>query len=77
MCHLTKSIGIPKFKSFNFTVMVRDNLGNRSEPVDFPLRFDYVQVLDVPEKWQEAANRKLGAIQIDLDGFMRKEYEQE
>ena len=57
--------------------MVRDNLGNRSEPVDFPLRFDYVQVLDVPEKWQEAANRKLGAIQIDLDGFMRKEYEQE
>ena len=77
MCHLTKLIGMPKFKPFNFTVMVRDNLGNRSEPVDFPLRFDYVQVLDVPEKWQEAANRKLGAIQIDLDGFMRKEYEQE
>ena len=56
--------------------MVRDNLGNKSEPVDFPLRFDYVQVPDAPEKWQEAASRKLGAILIDLDGLMRRQYEQ-
>jgi hypothetical protein len=65
------------YSYFTFTVMVRDNLGNKSEPVDFPLRFDYVQVPDVAEKWQEAANRKLGAIQIDLDGLMRRKYEQE
>ena len=65
------------YRSFTFTVMVRDSKGNKSEPVDFPLRFNYVQDPDVAEKWQEAANRKLGAILIDLDGLMRSKHQKE
>ena len=64
-------------RSFTFTVMVRDSQGNTSEPVDFPLRFAYVQDPDVPEIWQEAANRKVGAILIDLDGLMRSKHQKE
>lgn len=65
------------YRSFTFTVMVRDSQGNKSDPVDFPLRFAYGQNPGVPEKWQEAANRKLGAILIDLDGLMRSKHQKE
>jgi hypothetical protein len=65
------------YRYFTFTVMVRDRKGNKSEPVDFPLRFNYVQDPEVAEKWQEAANRKLGAILIDLDGLMRSKHQKE
>ena len=64
-------------RSFTFTVMVRDSQGNMSEPVDFPLRFAFGQDTDVPEIWQEAANRKLGAILVDLDGLMRSKHRKE
>jgi hypothetical protein len=36
-----------------------------------------VQDPEVAEKWQEAANRKLGAILIDLDGLMRSKHQKE
>ena len=65
------------YRYFTFTVMVCDRKGNKSEPVDFPLRFNYVQDPEVAEKWQEAANRKLGAILIDLDGLMRSKHQKE
>lgn len=48
------------------TLSVRDRQGNRSEPVEFPLRFDLRVKQEVPEEWKNAANHKLGAIMIDI-----------
>jgi len=46
-----------------------DCQGNKSEPVKFTLRFDLKSGFgpqEVPEKWQGAAERKLGAIMVQI-----------
>jgi hypothetical protein len=51
------------------TLTIRDCAGNRSEPVNFTLRFDNKSGFgpqEVPEKWQMAANRKLGTIMVEI-----------
>jgi hypothetical protein len=53
------------------TLMVRDCQGNRSAPVDFPLRFDFVPPEKTPAKWKKSANRQLGAIMIDIEPSLR------
>jgi hypothetical protein len=43
--------------------------GNKSEPVNFTLRFDNKSGFgpqEVPEKWQEASERKLGTIMVNI-----------
>jgi len=46
-----------------------DCQGNKSEPVNFTLRFDLKSGYgpqEVPEKWQGAAERKLGTIMVQI-----------
>jgi len=48
---------------------ILDCEGNRSEPVTLPLSFDNkssYKPQEPPEKWQMAANNKLGAILVDI-----------
>jgi hypothetical protein len=52
--------------SFTMKVLVRDGQGNRSEPLEFPLRVAYVPTEEIPEKWQEMADRRLGSIQVEV-----------
>jgi hypothetical protein len=51
-------------------LMVRDCAGNKSKPVEFPLRFDYGPAEKTPAKWKETANRRLGAIMIDIESSL-------
>ena len=51
------------------TLTLQDCEGNKSEPVKFTLRFDNKSGFgpqEVPEKWQTAANRKLGTIMVEI-----------
>lgn len=56
---------------FNLTVLVRDCQGNKSEPINFPLRFDRAAKEKLPEEWQMAENHRLGAILIDIESAHR------
>jgi len=53
-------------KEFFIRVQVRDRELNRSKAVNLPLAFANVPTEDIPEKWQNAANHRLGGIVIDL-----------
>jgi hypothetical protein len=55
--------------TFHLEVLLRDCEGNASEPVRLTLKFDLrsnYAVKPVPEKWQTAAKRKLGSIQVEI-----------
>ena len=54
-------------KEFIIRIQVRDRELNRSEAVKLPLIFANVPKENVPEKWQNAANRPLGGVMIDLE----------
>jgi len=48
--------------------------GNKSEPVNLTLRFDNKSGYgpeEVPEKWQEAAKRKLGTIMVEIRSVIK------
>ena len=49
-----------------FKIFVRDRRGNRSQPINLILNFDYASSEKPPEQWKQAASNRLGAIQIDL-----------
>ena len=49
---------------FTLRVLVRDSQGNRSERVELPLRFGNVPPAEIPEKWKEKADVRLGAIKV-------------
>lgn len=51
---------------FSLQVLVRDEQGNKSETIDFPLKIDEVPLADLPDKWQSLANNRLGVIMIDV-----------
>lgn len=51
---------------FNLKVVVRDRRGNRSGWVELPLRFGRVPPEELPEKWKKVADRKLGAIAVEI-----------
>ena len=46
-------------------LVIRDQQENDSRPIKFSLRFDYVPLAELPEKWEGVANRKLGAVTLD------------
>ena len=55
--------------NFRLELILRDCEQNKSEPVYLPLKFDNLpsyQPQEVPEKWQMAANNRLGAIMVDI-----------
>ena len=56
------------------TLTIQDCEGNKSEPVTFTLRFDHKSGFgpqEVPEKWQVAANNKLGTIMVEITSVIR------
>ena len=57
---------------FNLKVVVRDRQGNRSERVELPLRFGKVQQKEIPEKWEKAADRRLGAASHEIMSTQRR-----
>lgn len=56
---------------FTLTLLVRDRQGNKSEPVDLPLHFDYVPPEELPQSWQAVAENRLGGILIDIQSSFR------
>ena len=60
------------------TLTLQDCEGNKSEPVRLTLRFDNKSgfgVQEVPEKWQMAANHKLGTIMVDIQSVVDRNNE--
>ena len=56
------------------TLTVQDCEGNKSEPVNFTLRFDNKSGFgpqEAPEKWQMAANNKLGTIMVEIRSVLQ------
>jgi hypothetical protein len=56
------------------TLTIQDCEGNKSEPVNFTLRFDNKSSFgpqEVPEKWQMAAKRKLGTIMVQIRSILQ------
>ena len=56
------------------TITIQDCEGNKSEPVNFTLRFDNKSGFgpqEVPEKWKMAANRKLGTIMVEIRSIVQ------
>ena len=47
-------------------ILVRDEQGNKSEPIEFPLRFGFVLPQDILEQWRLA--NELGPLMIHIRG---------
>ena len=61
------------------TLTIQDCEGNKSEPVNFTLRFDNKSGFgpqEVPEKWQMAANNKIGTIMVDIESVIDRNNEE-
>ena len=59
---------------------LQDCEGNKSEPVRLTLRFDNKSGFgpqEVPEKWQMAANNKIGTIMVDIQSVVDRNNEDE
>ena len=62
------------------TLTLQDCEGNKSEPVTLTLRFDYKADFgpqEVPEKWQMAANNKIGTIMVDIQSVIDRNNEED
>jgi hypothetical protein len=60
------------------TLTLQDCEGNKSEPVTYTLRFDNKSGFgpqEVPEKWQMAANNKMGTIMVDIQSVVDRNNE--
>ncbi|MGD8438792.1 MAG: hypothetical protein PVJ70_14165 [Syntrophobacterales bacterium] len=60
------------------TLTLQDCEGNKSEPVTLTLRFDNKSSFgpqEVPEKWQMAANNKMGTIMVDIQSVVDRNNE--
>ena len=56
-------------RQFTLHVFVRDSNDAKSETAEFPLAFNNkVDSVDLPAEWQDVAEQKLGAIQIQIIG---------
>jgi hypothetical protein len=56
------------------TLTIQDCEGNKSEPVNLTLRFDNKSGFgpqEAPEKWQMAANNKLGTIMVEIRSILQ------
>ena len=62
------------------TLTLQDCEGNKSEPVTLTLRFDNKSGFgpqEVPEKWQMAANNKIGTIMVDIQSVIDRNNEED
>ena len=57
---------------FSLRIFVEDSQGNRSETVEFPLRFADVPTAETPEKWEKIEDRSLGFIKITVKSSARR-----
>ena len=57
---------------FTLRIFVEDSQGNRSETVEFPLRFANVPTAETPEKWEKIEDRSLGFIKITVKSSARR-----
>jgi hypothetical protein len=56
-------------RNYTLQIFVRDSKENKSEAVEFPLSFDLKKrAAELPAKWQDVADNKIGAIMIDIGG---------
>ncbi len=56
-------------EKFELRVFIRDQRGNRSEPIKITVTFGYEGPETITEKWQAASERRLGGIMVDIEGF--------
>jgi hypothetical protein len=54
------------FDQFTIKIFVRDRQKNRSQPIELPLAFKPVPQEQPPDKWQAAANHRLGVIMVEI-----------
>ena len=54
-------------RKFVIQIQVRDRALNRSEAIKLPLNFGSSAKENIPERWQTAADNRLGRIMIDFD----------
>lgn len=52
---------------FSMKVIVRDSEGNKSEPIECPLRFGRKSKQKIPEKWEKVLDSKLGTSNIEIE----------
>ena len=60
------------FMGLTLRITIRDCQGNKSEQVEFPLDFTLEAAHDLPPKWQDVADRSLGAIMFDLGDILNR-----
>jgi hypothetical protein len=60
------------FMGLTLRMTLRDCQGNESEQVEFPLHFTLEAAHDLPPKWQDVADRSLGAIMFDLGDMLNR-----
>jgi hypothetical protein len=56
---------------FTMEIMVRDNQGKRSNTVQLPLAFGYVNPAEIPMEWQDAAKHRLGVLVTRIQSVER------
>ena len=56
---------------FILTLLVVDREGNKSEPVEVPFHFDYVEPEKLPESWHDVAGNRLGGILVKIQSSFR------
>lgn len=59
--------------NFSLKVIVRDRRGNKSEPVEFLLRFGNVPAQEMEAKWEKVADRDLGPIMVNIQGSQERD----
>jgi hypothetical protein len=58
---------------FTMKVTVLDSQGNRSEPIELPLRFGRKSKQKIPEKWEKVSDRKLCTVRISIESSFLQE----
>ena len=58
---------------FTMKVTVLDSQGNRSEPIELPLRFGREIKQEIPEKWEKISDRSLGTVKMRIESSFIQE----
>jgi hypothetical protein len=58
---------------FTMKVTVLDSQGNRSEPIELPLRIGRKSKQKIPEKWEKISDLRLGTVRIRIESSALQE----